>query len=191
MPVKVSKPSENARVQTFYGRFTHEAAKELKNKEDQNEAFKKADGALKKAIELAPDYMISSYYRGFLAKDMKDFGLAKNMFEQVLALDTSFTAARIQYAIALGRNEMHTEAIEEYNILMQNGNRDYMIINNVAFSHYKVGNFKQAEKYYLEAHDLKPDDQQVISNLIRVYRDGLKDIETALKFNDKLRKLKG
>lgn len=181
---------ENARVQTFYGRFTYAAAKDLKG-EEKTEQYSIASKALNKATELAPDYMVANYYRGFLAKEMKDYDLASDMFSKVVELDPEFKAGRVQYAISLGREERHAEAVKEYEWLIKNGKKNFTIVHNIAFSHLNLRNYKDAEKYFLEAHNLKPNDQNVLSNLIRIYRDGLKDQKSAIIYNEKLKKLKG
>ncbi len=180
---------ENARVQTFYGRFTHVAAKKL-DKEVQQKEYETASKALEKATSLAPDYMVANYYRGMLAKEMKDNALAMDMFGNVVELDSTFKAGRMQYAIALGKAEEHKKAVEQYHWLLDHGKKNFTIIHNIAFSYLKLRRYKEAEKYFLEAHQLKPTDKNVLSNLIRIYRDGLKDQSTALIYNDKLKALK-
>ena len=179
----------NARVQTFQGKFTYEEAKKKKGK-IADDLYAKAEISLDKAIEINPDYMVSNYYHGFVNKQQKDYNKAAISFKRAMELDTTFKSAQIQYAIVSANNEDYITALNQFDQLRENGDNSFLVIYNKAYSHMKLKQYTEAVELYKEANALDPKNKGALSNLIKIYRDVYKDMPTAIKYNDMLKKLK-
>lgn len=185
----ITHQSENARMQAFYGKFTHDKAKEIEDKEKEDEILIAASLAFEKATTIAPDYMVAHHYRGFLAKDMKNFDLAESSFSEVLKLEPNFKTARQQLAYVYSQNGKYELAIGEYLTLIESGMQDASLISNLGYCYYVLEEYQQSEKYYLQAYSIDPSNKNLLSNMIKLYRDGLKDMPNAIKYNDILKNL--
>ena len=179
----------NARVQTFYGKFTYEEAKKKKGKEAED-LYNEAEIALEKAIAITPDYMVSNYYHGFINKQQKEYGKAAISFRKAMELDTTFKSAQIQYAIASANNNDHSSAIKQLQKLRDSGDNSFLVVYNKAYSHLKLKQYDEALKLFIEAHTIDPNNKGTLSNIIKIYRDVYKDMPSAIKYNDKLKKIK-
>ncbi len=184
----VQYQENNARVQTFYGRFVHLAAKELKDKE-KSDQFNLAKTAFNKATKLAPDYMIANYYQGLFAKDIKDNNLASSSFEKVVELDPNFKDGRLQNAIALRKKKDYNNAIVEYLWLLDNGRADVPNYNNTGYCYFQIKDYGNSLKHYLKAYELEPNNKKALSSIVTIYSGRLRDAQKAKSFKEKLSKL--
>ena len=179
----------NARVLTFHGKFNYESAKSLQGKEKERK-LRIASESLRKAVEIAPDYMVANHFQGFVAKEMGNSELAKESFAKVTELNPDFSTGLLQYAISLSKAGNYTEAIEAYKKLLENGDKSFVVIYNKGYSHFKLKQYKLAEADFLLAYKIEPQNTALLSSLIKVYRDGLKDLPNAIKYNGELIKAK-
>lgn len=185
----VQYQQDNARVQTFFGRFTHLAAVDLKD-DEKSKQLDIAKNALDKATNIAPDYMIGNYFQGLLAKELKNNDLAMESFARVVELDGSFKDGRLQYAIALRKKKDYKSAVEQYVWLLNNGRADIPNYNNTGFCYFQLKEYENAVKYYIKAHELDPRNEKALSSIVTIYSGMLRDPVQAKLYREKLKALK-
>jgi len=181
----VAYQQNNARVLTFHGKFAYESAKKLKG-EERAQKLQTASESLARALEIAPDYMVANHYQGFVAKEMGDLELAQIAFGKVKESNPEFSAGLLQYAISLSKAGKYNEAIVEYDQVIKKGDKSFAAIYNKGYCHFKLKQYSLAEADFLQAYKIEPTNTALLSNMIKVYRDGLKNIPQAMKYNDEL-----
>lgn len=185
----VSHQESNARVQTFAGKFTMDEAKGKTEKEVEK-LYNDAEKHLLKGQEIAPEFMLPFYYYGLLKKKQKDYESASIAFEKAVELESDFKDAKLQYGLSLAYLKKHKEAIPLFQELYDSGKTDFNVTYNLGHSLYRTRQFKEAENYLVSALDMKPNNEILLSILIKLYRDGLKNEVKAKKYNEVLKGLK-
>ena len=75
-------------------------------------------------------------------------------------IDTIFSKANHEYA-----NEMYTNAIEDYHLIIQNGYESAELYFNLGNAYFKINDIPSAILYYEKAKKLNPNDEDINFNL--------------------------
>ena len=178
---------KSARTNAFYGFNLYDNAKSMTSEAARSTQLQEAKKYLQKSIDISEDLMAAQHFMGFVLKEEENYAEAVPYFRRAVDLKPDFKVARENLALMLFQSDQLTASKEEYQKLYDDYPSDFDILNNYGLVLLRSGNYKDAEKILLEAFAIDQNKRNVIINLVRLYRDGLKNVEEAKKFNELLR----
>lgn len=143
----------------------------------ENKEYDKAMVNLNQAIAKDPDNVVMHYNKGvILQNQMKEYDKALEAYQQALKVDSTYSDA--MYMSSIIYIDRANEIVKQMNELPLNATTKYKELQKK-----QTEVFQQALPFLEKAHKFNPDDEQVTTALVQVYR-ALKMYEKAKALQD-------
>lgn len=165
----VETSTNSAKIQMSAGLSYLDLAKEEENPQKKSQYLGKAFGHLKRSLEIYPSYLQPMLLLGNTYSEAKDYKNAVLMYQNVLSLnsDYQFAIQNLEYVGDVNTKENSFEvALLAYETLLKFQPNLVRVYGKVGEIYGKnLNNLPKAEEYLLTAHQIKPDNTDIIQKL--------------------------
>ncbi len=149
------------------------------NKQD----YENAQKDLKKIIKKDDNNSKAFYLLGIINLKINNIEIAIEYFQKALTLNQTIEYL-FAYSEALMKNNLFIQAQNSYKKILKQDSKNEPAIVNLAYSYLLTYNYREAEKYYLQAIELKPQNPHYYKNIANLYKKQNRIVK-ALEFYDK------
>ena len=140
---------------------------------------------LVKAVESNPDNTSARSVLALAYQELEENDLAYNQYREIFKLNPQLHAVRFDYANLLADMEKYPEAVEQYNIYIENFPDNALCYKNLGIVYKRMNNIDKAIENYETAISKHVMDLDLKEDLAECYHFK-KDYESALKYYDEI-----
>jgi hypothetical protein len=191
-PILISKTLKTApnstRIQELVGSLYYDLAAEEKSENKRAEYISQSINHLKRSIDIYEQNPLAHYLLGFSYKLGEQYDQAIQAFSRSCQLDSTVYRAWLNLGISYSRVQHYVDALESYQHALRLNPNDVLLLYNIGFAYRKSGDFYHAVHYFENALEKNPEDAEVLSQLVKIYRDDLHDMDKALYYNGMIKR---
>lgn len=142
----------------------------------QQEVYDKALPLIAKAVRLQPGDIQAQHNLGLMHRRLLQFSEAVEAFTACLALDSNHAPSRQSMIEALNSwaqtcidKEQYEQAIQVYTRLLEYGEENYRVLNDIGSLSLRCGQYEQALNYFQKALELSPDNVKILDHIGTTY----------------------
>ncbi len=186
----IQSAPESARTNMFYGRYFYNEAKPMTNIQQKSILLDSAILYYQKALRIYPKFHVAHHFLGWAYREKNMKNEEKIAYKNAYESDTSYYPALISLSIAELKQENFIEAIRLLEKSKTVNENSYDTNYNLGLAFRGNKQYQEAISSYLKAHQINPAREEPISQLIKIYRDDLNKLDSALYYNELIKKIK-
>lgn len=121
---------------------------------------------------------------GFIYENQNKWQKARNAYARAVALDPSFTKAKLNLAFAYQKDMAYADAIKTYQEILLQEPENATVLNSLGFVYELANKERLALQAYKKATDVKPFEQEGYYNLAILYKKMGKNKESDMAYKD-------
>lgn len=157
------------------------------NQASKDALLAESQSLLDKSLALYDGYGLSHLLKGLILRLRKDYPGAIEELGKASTSGQESATAHLQLAITYRMMQDDAKAAGEFEIAESKGLKSSLLYHEMATLYADTNQPQKAVTYYKKLNELDPTDKNALSQLVKIYRDQLKDVEHARFYNEKLR----
>ncbi|MGB3530565.1 MAG: hypothetical protein WBB35_14495 [Saprospiraceae bacterium] len=187
--VSVRDSPQSIRTMTKMARSKYNQALDPMNQASKEALLAESQSLLDKSIGLYDGYGLSHLLKGLILRLRNDYPGAIKQLTIASTSRPEAATAHLQLGITYRMMQNDASAAGEFEIAESKGLKSTLLYHEMATLYIDTNQPLKAVEYYKKLIDLDPTDKNTLSQLVKIYRDQLKDMEHARFYNEKLKKL--
>lgn len=186
----IKSAPNSARTNMFYGRQFYNDAKKNDNPVLKNSLIDSSILYYNKAISIYPKFTTAYHFLGWAYREKNLTQEERNAYINSFKQDSSYYPALISQSIIELKANNFIEAIKILEYAKKIAPQSYDIEYNLGLAYRGNKQIPEAIQSNQNAYAINNKREEPISQLIKIYRDDLNKIDSALYYNELIKKLK-
>lgn len=185
----ISAPN-SARTNFCYARYFINESKKTTIESKKKNLIDSSIIYYNKALSIYPKFTHAHHFLAWAYRDIGNSVAEKKSYLNALQCDSTYFPALISLGIAELKSDNYTESIAYFEKAKSISPTSYDIEYNLGLAYKANKQFSQAIQSQHNAHAINPKRAEPISQLIKIYRDDVNNIDSALYFNELIKSIK-
>lgn len=177
------------RAQTKQARLNFEEAMRNNNPVAREKYFVTANTHLNTSMSIYPNYALTHFITGLIQKETKNYPAAISSIEKAISLKPEDGVFDFQLGLTYVLMGQDSLVEIQFQKAYDKGVRIMTLYDEWAKLNLRQKKYLQAIEQYKKYLEIEPDDRYVLSQITKIYRDQLLDMESAMRYNEQLKKL--
>ena len=186
----IKSAPNSARTNMFYGKQFYNDAKKNENPILKNSLIDSSILYYNKAISIYPKFTTAYHFLGWAYREKNLTQEERNAYINSFKQDSTYYPALISQSIIELKANNFIEAIKILEYAKKIAPQSYDIEYNLGLAYRGNKQIPEAVQSNQNAHAINNKREEPISQLIKIYRDDLNKIDSALYYNELIKKLK-
>jgi len=185
--VTAAKGPRNVNAQVRLARVKYDESKYAASSSQKDQLLGEALGILDRAVKISNRFASAYFVRGLVLEALNDRTSAIASFEAATAVNPREGNFNFELGKIYVASDQPTLAMSQFQQAENKGVKSEFLFHEMAALYFKQGEFQKAIDQYLKAVETNPEDVFALSQITKIYRDQLQDIDNALKYDGLLR----
>ena len=186
----VNTAPKSARTNMFYAKYLQDKSKKLANEVEKNKIMDQSLNYYRKALDIYPKFQTAWHYYGWACRDRGLIQEERNAYQKAFESDGTYFPALISWSISFMKQDSFNQALPLLLRAQSLRPNTYDIEYNLGLCYRNLKQFDQAIGSFKNANGINAKREEPISQLIKIYRDDLNKIDSALYYNDLIKTIK-
>ena len=187
----IQSAPNSSRTQSFYGVMHYRKALASKNANEKQQLLTTAAEYLNKSIQTYPGFTESYQHLAAIYEAQGKNQLALQTYQNGLKSNPEYYPAMTNMGILHYKMKQYPQAISNLKNALNYSPNNVVTLRALGLSYKDSGQFNLAAEQFKKAHENQPNDPTHLRDLVDLYRFSIKDIETAIFYDKKVKQLTG